>query len=128
LVAVFRVGDRSGFWLERADFDRPLGRPARHLIGDERAQQLAVNVALPWALAVAQRRALSWLTARIAAVYAALPASPLNQVEREMVAQLGGLPGLKLDARRQQGLLHLHHAGCLPRRCEGCPVLGNPAG
>src|SRR5207247_10183235 len=84
-------------------------------------------VALPWALALARRRGLVWLERRVWMVYAALPATPPNQVEREMLEMLfPGGPAPALTARAQQGLLHLHQTGCLPRRCGECPVPVSP--
>lgn len=85
-----------------------------------RAAIVAVNVALPFAEAVAATTGDSALTDRTRAMYQVWPGLPSNQIVREMARTLGlaRLPG---GALAQQGLHHLWQHACREKRCDGCP-------
>ena len=97
---------------------------ARPFVGAGRARELAVNVALPFAHAVARARGDGDLESASLEMFGRLPALQENSVTREMrrlLAESGKrvVPG---GARRQQGLMHLYKG--MTRRA----VQADPAG
>ena len=107
----------------------------RALIGRGRARDMAVNCVLPFLHALAQLNGEAWLAQLSLEAYRKFPRLQENQVTREMRQELfahlrkdiagdtrrtkdGGNEGRQLvvyNARRQQGLLHLHHLISSPR-------------
>ena len=85
-----------------------------------RAAIVAVNVALPFAAAVAATTGDSALSDRARMVYQAWPGLPSNQIVREMARTLG-LSRLPQGALAQQGLHHLWQHACREKRCDRCP-------
>jgi hypothetical protein len=85
-----------------------------------RAAIVAVNVALPFAVAVAAATGDSALTSRARSIYQAWPGLPSNQIVREMARTLG-LARLPRGALAQQGLHHLWQHACREKRCDRCP-------
>lgn len=85
-----------------------------------RAAIVAVNVALPFAAALAAISGESALDDRARAIYTAWPGLPSNQIVREMARTLG-LARLPRGALAQQGLHHLWQHACREKRCERCP-------
>ncbi len=78
-------------------------------VGAARAKEMAVNVALPFLHGLAELRGDAAMAADCLAVYHRYGKLPDNEVQREMTSQLSR-PGWKLsslNARRQQGLIHL---------------------
>ena len=80
-------------------------------IGNDRAKDLAVNVVLPFmhakaALGQDPDGAAKWVSR-----YQEFPKLQENELTREMAHQLisPGWGKIPMNARRQQGLLHLHH-------------------
>ena len=68
---------------------------------------MAVNAVLPVLAAVARGRGDRDGSARLTALFEALPSLPLNSLTREAVRLIGG-PVAGLGACEQQGLLHLY--------------------
>ncbi len=85
-----------------------------------RAAIVAVNVALPFAEALAAITGDSALASRARAVHTAWPGLPSNQIVREMARTLG-LTRLPRGALAQQGLHHLWQHACREKRCDRCP-------
>ncbi|HEY1387616.1 MAG TPA: DUF2851 family protein [Ktedonobacterales bacterium] len=85
-----------------------------------RAAIVAVNVALPFAEALAATTGDSALASRAGAAYAAWPGLPSNQIVRELARTLG-LARLPRGALAQQGLHHLWQHTCREKRCDRCP-------
>lgn len=93
------------------------------LIGQERARDMAVNVALPFFHALGTTRSPALLPRRALELYRAFPSLQSNQLTRAVAARLfvgGEQP--KLRARELQGLLHQHRERCSLLRCSGCPL------
>ncbi len=103
------------------------GIPSRHvpgaLIGRGRALELLVNAVLPWLAATAQAEGDTERAARARACFARLPRpgryGALAFLETNLRAE--GRP-LRLDARRQQGLLALYKTECTQGGCGRCPL------
>jgi len=95
----------------------------RALIGQGRAREIAVNIALPFALAWAEANSEASLAEAAPWLYRIYPKSGENEITRGLTKLLGSKASALVDsARRQQGLLHLDRTFCHPRRCDACPL------
>ncbi len=81
----------------------------RALVGPDRARELAINAALPFAVAWGSAHSQPALAEAATALYHKHPKATSNEVHREMAELLIPLPWRSTisGARRQQGLLHL---------------------
>jgi hypothetical protein len=95
----------------------------RALIGQGRAREIAVNIALPFAFAWAEANSQTSLAEQALWLYRIYPRSGENEITRGLTKLLGSKASALVDsARRQQGLLHLDKTFCRPRRCDACPL------
>ncbi len=90
------------------------------LIGPGRADEIAVNVVLPFTLAWAQARQDKPLAQAALTLYQRYPKLSPYGILRRLTAALG--PELTAGARRQQGMLHLFHRYCRQGGCNRCPL------
>ncbi|HEU4759253.1 MAG TPA: hypothetical protein VFT91_04645, partial [Dehalococcoidia bacterium] len=88
----------------------------RGYIGRGRALEIAVNVVLPYAVA-AGAAPLAW---QAQALYARLPRPAAYGAVRHLDRAVAG--GLRVDGRRQQGMLHLLRRYCSQGACGRCPL------
>jgi uncharacterized protein DUF2851 len=117
LAAALNIGDvRQGVIAVRA----ALRVDERGAVSPGRANIVAVNVALPFAAALAASRQDEALANRARAVYEAWPGLPSNQIVREMARTLG-LARLPRGALAQQGLHNLWRYTCREKQCARCP-------
>jgi hypothetical protein len=95
----------------------------RALIGQGRAREIAINIALPFVFAWAEANAQAGLAEQALRLYRIYPKSGDNEIMRGLVKLLGSKASALVDSsRRQQGLLHLDKAFCRPRKCSECPL------
>jgi hypothetical protein len=100
----------------------------RALIGQGRAREIAINIALPFVFAWAEANAQAGLEEQALRLYRVYPRSGDNEITRGLLKLLGPKASAVVDsARRQQGLLHLDKSFCRPRRCDTCPLAGRLA-
>ena len=120
LMALLATDD-APYWPRRLAYTSPPLAAPTALVGETRAQALAVNLLVP-ALSALGARAAGW-----SPVGDLLPLEAPDAVTRIMADRLFG-PGhdarLYRTALRRQGLIHLHHEHCLGdrSRCADCPV------
>lgn len=113
-----------GFWASHCTWTgKDLTRPAAPL-GAGRVRGIIGNVLVPAALADARARRDRDREERIHAFLDALPAEPGNHVTERMLPHLfGDAKPPRLNFRRQQGLLQLHHDWCEPNpSCRNCSM------
>jgi hypothetical protein len=95
----------------------------RALIGQGRAREIAINIALPFAFAWAEASSQVSLAEQALWLYRIYPRSGENEITRGLTKLLGSKTSALVDsARRQQGLLHLDKTFCRSRRCDACPL------
>jgi len=95
----------------------------RALIGQSRAREIVVNIALPFAFAWASDNYEASLAETALWLYRIYPKSGENEITRGLVKLMGSKASALVDsARRQQGLIHLDNTFCRPRRCDICPL------
>jgi len=110
----------AGFMVAGEGYRSP-GR--RALIGQGRAREIAVNIALPFAFAWAEANYEASLAEAALWLYRIYPKSGENEITRGLTRLLGSRTSALVDsARRQQGLLHLDKTFCRQRRCDICPL------
>ena len=110
----------AGFMVAGEDYRSPGGRA---LIGQVRAREIVVNIALPFAFAWAEANSGAGLAEAALWLYRIYPKSGENEITRGLTRLLGSKASAIVDsARRQQGLLHLDKTFCRQRRCDICPV------
>jgi hypothetical protein len=110
----------AGFIVAGEGYHSP-GR--RALIGQGRAREIVVNIALPFAFAWAEANYEASLAEAALWLYRIYPKSNENEITRGLTKLLGSkASGLVDSARRQQGLLHLDKTFCRQRRCDICPM------
>jgi uncharacterized metal-binding protein len=95
----------------------------RALIGQGRAREIVVNIALPFVFACAGASSQVSLAEQALWLYRIYPRSGGNEITRGLTKLLGSKASALVDsARRQQGLLHLDRTFCRPRRCDACSL------
>lgn len=94
----------------------------RTLIGPQRASEIAINVALPFAYAQAELKSDLKLAYAILNAYSSAAKSSENHITRQMYQQFGlTLASLKTGCQ-QQGLLHIYKERCQDLRCADCGI------
>lgn len=113
-----------GFWANHCTWTgKRLAKPTAP-IGASRVRAIIGNVFVPAALALARQRRDRMKEERIHDFFAALPREADNQVVKIMLPRiLAEHDTLKLDFRRQQGILQMHQDWCEPNpSCHNCAL------
>ena len=121
------------YWASHLDVGKPSARKARHLVGETRARDIWVNVALPMLVAAADTENGEDTRRRAIDLFHGHPPLQSNHKTRWVAAQALQLPkkaDAKQQAKAQQGMLELYDGCCEPRRCFECPIQAarSPAG
>jgi hypothetical protein len=129
LDGVLRLVDESSSDIGRLEAGFMVGGQGCHslgehaLIGQARAREIAVNIALPFAFAWAEANSQSTLAERALWLYKVYPRSGENEITRGLTKLLGSKASALVDsAQRQQGLIYLDKTFCRQRRCVECPL------
>ena len=96
------------------------------LLGRWRADDIIVNVLLPFFFAWAESESRMSLQEDILQLYRHYPRLENNWITRHMEQQIFGQCYRRLvnSAQRQQGLIHLYRTFCIERKCAQCQVGG----
>ena len=116
------VVSTNGYWASHFDFGSGSRIRNQSLIGSRRADDIVVNVLLPFILAWSQVTSQPELERKALDLYCHYPKLAVNSVERHMRNQLGLGSKLVNSARRQQGLIHIYNTLCTQGRCNCCPL------
>lgn len=120
LLGLFRVAPGDDYWSWHHDFGRRLPGAPMAPLGDGRAAAIVANVALPYALALADATDDDALTVAARAVWQIAPGGGPNWITAEMRPLLAGIS--IASARREQGAIELFKRCCHERRCLTCPA------
>jgi len=118
----------NGYWASHFDFGSGSRIRNQSLIGSRRADDIAVNVLLPFTLAWSKVTSQPELERKALDLYRHYPKLAVNSVERHMRHQLGLNNNLVNSAQRQQGLIHIYNTLCIQGRCNCCPLSQLEAG
>ena len=92
-------------------------------LGRAHAHEIIVNVVVPFGIAYADGTDQPDLLDRATELWSSLPSGRGNALIERMVDQICGTHPQRISsARAEQGLLHLHHSGCVQMRCFECPI------
>lgn len=113
-----------GFWASHCTWTGKRLAKATAPIGADRVRAIIGNVFVPAALALARQKRDRAKEERIHQFFAVLPKEPINQIVKIMLPRiLAGHDTLKLDFRRQQGILQMHQDWCEPNpSCHNCAL------
>jgi hypothetical protein len=112
----------DGYWSGRFDFGKGFPGLSPWLIGQTRADDIVINVLLPFVYAWGQNNCRIKLAETAFALFGTYPPVETNTVERHMRLQFG-LRGSQVNsAQRQQGLLHYYKKWCTQGRCRDCEL------
>ena len=112
----------NGYWASHFDFGSGSMIRNQALIGSRRADDIVVNVLLPFTLAWSKVTSQPELERKALDLYCRYPKLAVNSVEGHMRHQLGLNGNLVITARRQQGLIHTYNSLCTQGRCNCCPL------
>ncbi len=112
----------NGYWASHFDFGSGSRIRNQSLIGSRRADDIVVNVLLPFTLAWSKVTSQPELERKALDLYRRYPKLAANSVERHMKNQLGLNSHLVNSAQRQQGLIHIYNTLCTQGRCHSCPL------
>ena len=112
----------NGYWASHFDFGSGSRIRNQSLIGSRRADDIVVNVLLPFTLAWSKVTSQPELERKALDLYRRYPKLAVNSVERHMKNQLGLNSNLVNSARRQQGLIHIYNTLCTQGKCNCCPL------
>lgn len=90
------------------------------LLGKARADDIIVNVLLPFTFAFSQSVDRAELGSKAFNIYRNYPRLAANSIERHMIDQFGLGSTLVNSALRQQGLIHIYHSRCIQGGCHEC--------
>lgn len=110
----------SGYWTKYYDFGRRQYGENQYLIGENRADDIIINVILPSVFAYAQRMKDENLQNSVISVYSSYKKLQDNKITRYMEDRISA-KGVK-SALRQQGLIHLYKSYCDSNNCKNCPL------
>jgi len=112
----------NSYWASHLDFGSGSRIGNQSLIGSRRADDIVVNVLLPFTLAWSKVTSQPELERKALDLYRHYPKLAVNSVERHMKNQLGLISNLVDSARQQQGLIHIYKTLCTQGRCNCCPL------
>jgi len=118
----------NGYWASHFDFGSGSRIGNKSLIGSRRADDIVVNVLLPFTLAWSKVASQPELEKKALDLYRRYPKLAVNSVERHMRHQLGLSSNLVDSAQRQQGLIHIYNTLCTQGKCNYCPLSQLEAG
>jgi hypothetical protein len=112
----------NGYWAKRYDFGKGYPGLSPWLIGQTRADDIAINVLLPFAAALGEVNSEPAPAEKALALFGSYPAVKSNTVERHMQRQFGLRSSQVNSAQCQQGLLYLYKNWCTQGRCWECEL------
>ena len=112
----------QSYWRNHLDFDARSKAEIPMVLGNSKAGEIAVNVALPFAYSWGTAFNEPDLVTKATALYNSYPRLADNGITRHMIRQLGTDELAGSTARRQQGLIHIFRNYCREGRCGECPL------
>ena len=116
------IVDSGGYWRDHFDFGIKSRTKIAALLGRSKADEITVNVILPFAFSWGELTDESGLSEGAIGLYRSYPSLAGNCLTQHMEEQLGLEESLCLTACHQQGLIHIFKDYCREGRCRECPV------
>ena len=110
----------NDYLASRFDFSSGSRIRNQSLIGSRRADDIVVNVLLPFTFSWSKATSQPELERKALSLYRHYPKLGTNSMERHMRNQLRLSNNLVNSAQRQQGLIHIYKTLCTQGRCDCC--------
>jgi len=114
----------DGYWRDHFDFGVRAKTKMSAILGNSKADEIAVNVVLPFAFSWGELTSEPKLTENTMDLYRNYPRLAENCITSHMAKQLGLKELLGFTACHQQGLIHIFRHYCREGRCGQCPLAG----
>jgi hypothetical protein len=111
-----------GYWRKHYTFGRRAQRPLTHLVGKNRADELAINAIIPFLYLYGRTFRDVGIRLGTEAVFDAMPAPPPNAVTRRIEPDLRIGRRAEKPALLYQGKIHLYKLYCREHRCGECTI------
>ncbi len=98
------------------------------LLGKSRAEEITVNILLPFVFACGVFNEISQMSEKALKLFRDYPRLETNSLVKHMAGQLGLEKTTVNTVRRQQGLIHIYNSLCTRGRCEDCELSNPEAG
>lgn len=108
------------YWRNHFAFFKQCQKLSKWIIGQSRADDIIVNVLLPFAYALSKNKGQKELSEKACTLFCSYPALGTNTIERHMKVQFSLKNSQINSTLRQQGLLHLYKGYCTQGRCGEC--------
>ena len=112
----------DGYWCDHFDFAARSKTKISALLGNSKADEIVVNVVLPFALSWGELANEVKLTEKAMELYRNYPKLTENCITRHMKKQLGFKGPFDLSACHQQGMIHVFRNYCREGKCSQCPL------
>ncbi|MBM4175520.1 MAG: DUF2851 family protein [Ignavibacteria bacterium] len=114
----------SGFWRNHYHFDKRAKTPFQYFIGSSRAEEIVINVVLPFIKVLSDVFGRQKNSLKVISVYKTMMQRTDNRVTVD-VANALSLPDIWKQSVFYQGLIELFREYCSKKRCNECGI-GNP--
>jgi len=113
----------DGYWRDHFDFNVRSKTKISALLGNSKADEIAVNVILPFAFSWGKLFNEPELMKKAMELYNSYPKLAEDEITRHMTKQLCLKELPDFTACRQQGLIHVFRNYCREGRCSECPLI-----
>lgn len=113
-----------GFWKHHYHFDKKARNPLNFFIGSSRAEEIVINVVLPFIKVLSDVFERQKHSAKVVSVYKTMMQKTDNRVTIDVANSLS-LPEIWKQSVFYQGLIELFREYCSKKRCNECGI-GNP--
>lgn len=110
-----------GFWKTHINFDKTLKVPLRYFIGGSRAEEIVINVILPFIKVLSDVFGRKKDAMKVISVYKTMLQKTDNRITID-VANALSLPEIWKQSVFYQGLIELFREYCSKKRCKECDI------
>ncbi len=110
-----------GFWKSHYIFDQPAKNEIKYFIGFSRADEILVNIILPFFMVYFDVFGKKELSKKILQIYNVYEQRDDNKITREVSKGLG-LPNIQKNTIYAQGIIELYRNYCSKNKCLECEI------
>ncbi|MDA3861592.1 MAG: DUF2851 family protein, partial [Melioribacteraceae bacterium] len=110
-----------GFWKSHYIFDQPSKNEIKYFIGFSRADEILVNIILPYFMVYFDVFGKKELSKKILKIYNLYEQRDDNKITREVSSSLG-VPNLQKNTIYAQGMIELYRNHCSKNKCLECEI------
>lgn len=110
-----------GYWREHYIFDQPIEKEIKYFVGFSRADEIMVNIILPFFMVYFDVFGKEQLSKKILHIYNYYEQQNDNKITREVSDSLG-LPNIQKHTIYAQGMIALYRNYCSKNKCLECEI------